>query len=1804
VYDLKTLKNAFGFAFCLVFVLAILFIGGTTTHAAAVGDITNFEKTDAKTFTITSGSDKVKVVFNRDDMVRIWLGVGGNFQTLAGKSSATPKEPIVIKEDFGPVSVNWSDEGSYYKLVTGKIVLRAYKSPLKFAMYKSDNATVVWQEESPLNYSSSSTTQKLVRGADEYYYGGGMQNGFFSHRDKTIKIAKNFGDWGSGTVSNPSPFYLSTAGYGVLRNTFQDGTYDFGSPAQLTHDENRFDAYYFYGDTLKDILNGYTDLTGKPSLIPRWGMSMGDADCYNTSNTGANKPNKLTTPDVLKVAQGFRTNDMPGGWLLPNDGYGCGYVQLPSTVQQLHDLGFYTGLWTQNGLANIVTEVGVAGTRLNKLDVAWVGPGYDFALDATKQAHQGVENNSNDRGFVWSVGGWAGTQRYSTVWSGDQSGNWEYIRFHIPSVIGAGLSGMNYATGDVDGIFGGSAQTYVRDLQWKAFTPILMSMSGWASVDKQPWRYGEPYTSYNRDILKLRQRLTPYFYTYLNESYESGAPMARGMVYEFPNDPNTKSTLTQYQFMSGQSLLVAPVYKDASVRNGIYLPKGKWIDYWTGAEHYGSKMLDEYSAPLSRLPLLVKAGAIIPMYPESLYDGQVQPNPITYDIYPYKTSSFTMYEDDGVSKEHRTGKFAKTLITSIAPETGTGDLKIQVGASVGDYSGKLAARTNQFQIHMHTKPASVAVGGSTYTEYASKTEWASAASGWYYDSADKGGIVYVKTPDMPADQGFELKVAGFVADTTPLTDAVVISLPEPDNDPTKIVQADIVATATSTDTTSPVANALDGSIETIWSTKLDGSTPLPQSITLNLGTKFSVNKLKYLPRQYSGSDGIITAYNVYVSTDGTSFTKVATGAWNADKLEKTATFTTVEAQYVKLEATAGVNGFAAAAELNVYRDASVPIPLAIPKNQMTATAKSFQPGSEASKAIDGDSNSVWHTKWDGSDKLPQSIILDLGKVRNISQFRYAPRTDAGNGTITTYNLYVSTDGTNYTQISTGNWVRNNVKKYVQFATVNARYVKLEATVAVGNFVSASEIDVYEAPVAPPTLGDIVQGKPATADSVDPAFPASNANDGNAATMWSANDTSPGHVWSADLGKMHSIQGLEISFGQSDKVYKYKLEVREAGSSNWIQVLNRMNNTEAGQVLKDTFGSQGRYVRITITGLPDASTKASIADVKLIGLPIIGTAPVTGVTLNQAALNLNVLNAPVALEAAVAPLNAANTSVTWSSSNPGVAMVDENGIVTPKGAGTATITVTTADGGFKATVDVTVTGQTGLVKIPQAQMTATATSFQPGDDPINALDGDVDTWWHIKWFGTDVLPQSIILNLGGTYPISKLDYLPRPDGGNGTITAYNVYVSQDGVQYSKVASGVWLKNTVVKEVNFTPVNAAYIKLEATEGSGGFASASELNVFKKVVQPTLQTIAFDAASYEVYKGQSAAVKVTAQYSDGTNQDVTTASMFEVGNTAFATFASGTITGVSQGETVVTATYGGKQATAAVVVKLAIDTTPPADATFAADITTPTNTGVTVTINYPADAALQEYKVGASGTWAAYTAPVVLSANETVYARGTDVVGNVSNVTSIVISNIDKIAPVSVASLSPAAPNGSNGWYTSDVTVSISVSDNVYGVAKTEYQVNNGSWITYTGSIPAFGEGNYKVDYRSTDLAGNVEPIKTIEFKIDKTTPILTVQLDKTSIWPANHKMVTINATLNSSDAASGVESVVLTSITSNKPDSGQGDIGANIGTATTTFSLRAEKGHDYIITYTATDKAGNQKVTSVTVTVPHDQSGDNK
>lgn len=739
----------------------------SSLNAVMLGDITNIDNSNGE-ITISSGVSRVKIKFYRQDIFRVEAAPTGIFE------DNTDGEITVHDEAFMQ-NISLTDEGDYHAISSSQLTIRAYKSPLILALYDNDG-NQIWEESQPLTFGQQSY-QRLSSDTDEHFYGCGMQNGYFAHKNKNIKIENIYGDWGDGDVPNPAPFYMSTAGYGVFRNTYEKGEYSFFSNTTTRHQENRFDAYYFYGPGLKEVLEGYTYVTGRPFMMPRWGLEFGDADCYN--DTG-------TTADVIaQIAEPYRNRDMPGGWILPNDGYSCGYENLEFVVEELDDLGFYTGLWTEDGVGNIAYEVGTAGTRCVKLDVALVGPGYRSAFNSGLSAFNGIEDNSNDRGYIWTVAGWAGTQRFATLWSGDQHGNWENIRFHIPTVIGSGLSGFNAATGDIDGIYSGSGATYVRDLQWKCFTPAMMTISGWANAGKQPWSRGEPYTTYNREYLKLKMQLTPYLYTYSYIAHQTGVPTARAMVLEFPDDPMTYDNTTQYQFMSGEYFLVAPVYSNTTTRDDIYLPEGTWIDYWDGTRYEGPTTLNDYDAPLEKLPLLVKGGAIIPMYPVMLHDRELPKDVITYDIYPKGNSSFTMYEDDGHSKDYRNGMFAQTEIEVSSAASGIDQpIVINVGATTGEYEGKLQERNHIFQVHSAAEPMTVKLDGTDLQEYENQADWENATTGWYYASMDKKGIAYVKTGIRNVDTAFEVRLEDLevaVSEVNDDTSGITI-FPNPTND--------------------------------------------------------------------------------------------------------------------------------------------------------------------------------------------------------------------------------------------------------------------------------------------------------------------------------------------------------------------------------------------------------------------------------------------------------------------------------------------------------------------------------------------------------------------------------------------------------------------------------------------------------------------------------------------------------------------------------------------------------------------------------------------------------------------------------------------------------------------------------------------------------------------------------------------------------------------------------------------------------------------------------------------------------------
>ncbi|MFJ9812272.1 NPCBM/NEW2 domain-containing protein [Streptomyces sp. NPDC101158] len=724
--------------------------GGNATAAPAdttVGEVTGFAA-DGAVYRLTAGHTEARVSFVSDETFRIELAPDGRFTDPTGQDIVLPQGP--------PPGTRWADLGDRYELSTARVTLRAYKSPLRFAAVRADG-TPLWSETQGLTWNQDRTTQTLARGADEQFYGAGMQNGRgnTSHRGKTVEVGVDY-DWNDGGHPNSVPFYLSSAGYGVYRNTYAPNTYVFGEPVTTTAREQRFDAYYFAGDgkdALKDVIGQYTRLTGRPFLPPVYGLEIGDADCYlHNANRG-----ERHTLDALEVADGYVDNDMPNGWMLVNDGYGCGYENLAEAAQGLQARGMQLGLWTEDGIDRLGEQVR-AGQRVAKLDVAWVGDGYKFALDGCKGAYAGIEANSTARGFTWAPESWSGAQRCGVQWSGDQSGSWEYIRWQIPTYAGAAMSGLAYTTGDVDGIFGGSPRTYTRDLQWKMFLPVTMTMDGWAAHDKQPFRYGEPYTSINRASLKLHEALLPYIYSHAQQATRTGLGLARPLVVEYPDDPVAASDAAKYEFLSGEDFLVAPVYRDAVERDGIYLPKGTWIDHANGRTYEGPVNLDHYSAPLDTLPLFVRAGAVVPMWPGGIrsYTDRRPGDPLAWDVYPQGRSSFDLYEDDGVTREHRTGRSATQRAEVRAPERGAGDVTVRIGPSTGDYTGKAAARPYRFTVHTGDAPGSVTLGGRALPRLTSKAAFEAAGQGWWYDREDRGGVVQVKTAAQRTDRAFTL----------------------------------------------------------------------------------------------------------------------------------------------------------------------------------------------------------------------------------------------------------------------------------------------------------------------------------------------------------------------------------------------------------------------------------------------------------------------------------------------------------------------------------------------------------------------------------------------------------------------------------------------------------------------------------------------------------------------------------------------------------------------------------------------------------------------------------------------------------------------------------------------------------------------------------------------------------------------------------------------------------------------------------------------------------------------------------------
>lgn len=239
-----------------------------------------------------------------------------------------------------------------------------------------------------------------------------------------------------------------------------------------------------------------------------------------------------------------------------------------------------------------------------------------YALQMNRAGYEALYDlRPQQRPWLLSRSGWAGQQRYAWNWTGDTETSWPVLRMTIATLLGLGLSGFPFSGPDIGGFSGSpDAELMLRWFQLAALMPFFRIHSAAGTARREPWTFGEPALAIMRRMIHLRQRLLPYIYTLAWQASQTGAPLVRPLWWEFPQEAHI--TGEPDCFLLGDCLLVAPVLEQGAHTRRLRLPAGEWIDYWSEQRFHGPGEI-ELPAPLERLPLLVRAGALLPVETET-----------------------------------------------------------------------------------------------------------------------------------------------------------------------------------------------------------------------------------------------------------------------------------------------------------------------------------------------------------------------------------------------------------------------------------------------------------------------------------------------------------------------------------------------------------------------------------------------------------------------------------------------------------------------------------------------------------------------------------------------------------------------------------------------------------------------------------------------------------------------------------------------------------------------------------------------------------------------------------------------------------------------------------------------------------------------------------------------------------------------------------------------------------------------------------------------------------------------------------
>ncbi len=550
-----------------------------------------------------------------------------------------------------------TEAGHVYKSAYGKVVIK--EKPWHIYIYDEEGKllTQTVHKSDSRNTFTPVTPFSYVRRASDYsrsmnavlslspgekIFGCGESFQSFNKRGQQVVFwIDDANGVQNETMYKPIPFYMSSRGYGVFMHHSSPITCDFGKYFNAANSmmigDDELDLFIFLGEP-KEILDEYTDLTGKAPMPPLWSFGF-----------WMSRITYFSQADGLQVAANLRKHKIPSdvihfdtGWFGVD--WRCDYQfasdRFPNTTKMFKELGkqgfevclwqlpYFTPQntlfdelvtndlvvrdqkgnlpyedavmdlsnpktvdWYQGKIANLLDQ----GVAVIKVDFGESGPlngiyksgktgFYEHNLYPLRynKAVADITKEKTGHGFIWARSAWAGSQRYPVHWGGDAATSDNAMAATLRGGLSFGLSGFSFWSHDIGGFVTATPEDLYR--RWTPFGMLSSHVRSHGEPPTEPWEYGENFMEAFKKADNMRYQLMPYIYTQAKHASENGLPMVRALFVEFPDDPG--SWLVDDQYLFGSDILVAPLMESGESRD-VYLPPGVWFDYQTQKQYSG-----------------------------------------------------------------------------------------------------------------------------------------------------------------------------------------------------------------------------------------------------------------------------------------------------------------------------------------------------------------------------------------------------------------------------------------------------------------------------------------------------------------------------------------------------------------------------------------------------------------------------------------------------------------------------------------------------------------------------------------------------------------------------------------------------------------------------------------------------------------------------------------------------------------------------------------------------------------------------------------------------------------------------------------------------------------------------------------------------------------------------------------------------------------------------------------------------------------------------------------------------------------